>query len=85
MSGKPTLSEVAEHIPHGFECRSCGGSAYNWVKKCARYAETGEGCCPDFREWVRKAEAGEPSVEERHKTRLIREGYVPALPQPTLP
>ena len=63
----PPLADVAEHIPVGFECRSCGGSAYNWTKKCARYEATGEGCCPDFREWVRKAQAGEPTIEQKRK------------------
>ncbi|NEU14699.1 hypothetical protein G3T14_21710 [Methylobacterium sp. BTF04] len=69
MSAKPTLSEIAAHIPHGFECRGCGGSAYNWVAKCARYVETGEGCCADFRDWINKAQAGEPTVEQKHEAR----------------
>ena len=71
-SRSPPLSLVAEHIPHGFSCRSCGDSAYNWVKKCARYVETGEGCCPDFRQWIAKAKAGGPTVEERHKAKLAK-------------
>ncbi|KQP52967.1 hypothetical protein [Methylobacterium sp. Leaf106] len=65
----PSLSEIAAHIPLGFECRGCGGSAFNWVQKCARYAETGEGCCADFREWVRKAKAGEPNIEQKREER----------------
>lgn len=64
----PPLADVAEHIPLGFECRGCGGSAYNWVAKCARYEATGEGCCPDFRAWVRKAQTGEPTIEQKRKT-----------------
>lgn len=73
----PDLALVAEHIPHGFECRSCGGSAYNWVAKCARYAATGEGCCADFRSWIAKAKADEPTVEERHKARLAAAAKMP--------
>jgi hypothetical protein len=51
-----TLRQIAVEIPLGFECRSCGGSAYNWITKIDRYIQTGEGCCPDFRGWVAKAE-----------------------------
>lgn len=71
MSGAdhPSLTAVAAHIPLGFECRGCGGSAYNWVQKCARYAETGEGCCADFRDWVRKAQSGEPNIEQKREER----------------
>lgn len=70
MSDRPTLRQIAEYVPYGWECRGCGGSAYNWLCKAARYVETGEGCCAEFREWVRKAQAGEPTVEDRRAERL---------------
>lgn len=53
----PTWDAVAEQVPLGFECRSCGGSAYNWIKKMARFGKTGEPCCANFRSWVEKASA----------------------------
>lgn len=48
-------AEVAAEIPEGFECRSCGGAAYNWLMRCHRYQTTGEGCCADFRAWIARA------------------------------
>ena len=50
-----SLRQIANEVPLGFECRSCGASAYNWIAKIDRYIQTGEGCCPDFRHWVEKA------------------------------
>ena len=41
MNDRPTLRQIAEHVPYGWECRGCGGSAYNWLCKAARYVETG--------------------------------------------
>lgn len=52
-----TLMDIARKIPLGFECRSCGGSAYNWVSKIARFQETGEPCCAYFNDWVTRADA----------------------------
>jgi hypothetical protein len=52
-----SLMDVARQIPLGFECRSCGASAYNHVTRVARYLEMGEACCADFRDWVARAEA----------------------------
>lgn len=80
MSDHPPLSLVAEHIPHGHACRTCGSAAYSWAKNCARYVETGEGCCADFREWIRKAKASEPTVEERHKAKLADRAPFIGLP-----
>jgi hypothetical protein len=52
-----TLSEIAEQIPLGHECRSCGVSTYNTMKRCARYIEKGDICCPNFRHWIEQAKA----------------------------
>lgn len=49
------LSQIGRQVPLGFECRSCGGSAYNWIMKIDRYIQTGEPCCADFRDWCEKA------------------------------
>lgn len=70
MSGeRPSLSEIAAQVPLGFECRSCGGSSYNWLMKCARYVEHGTLCCADLREFARRAAAGEPDIEARRRLR----------------
>lgn len=67
-----TLCQIAAEIPLGFECRSCGASAYNWITKIDRYIQTGEGCCPDFRQWMEKAaqKSAQPalSVSSNHPT-----------------
>ena len=82
MSGgvTPSLRAVAEQVPWGFECRSCGASAYNWLCKADRYYTTGEPCCPEFREWMRRAQAGEPTASERKANRDL--GRRQADPQP---
>jgi hypothetical protein len=51
------IRQIAEQVPLGFECRSCGASAYNWLMKMHRYTESGDTCCPDFRSWCEKADA----------------------------
>lgn len=50
-----SLKDIAEQVPLGFVCRSCGGSTYNWLMKIWRFQNTGEPCCPDFRDWMQKA------------------------------
>lgn len=49
------LRQIADQVPLGFECRSCGRSAYNWISHIDRYMQTGEVCCADFLDWCRKA------------------------------
>ena len=50
------LRQIADQIPLGFSCRSCGRSAYNWISNIDRYIQTGETCCADFRDWAQKAD-----------------------------
>lgn len=58
------LKAIAHQVPLGFECRSCGGSAYNWLMKIWRFQKDGETCCADFRDWVdRAAPAARTDVE----------------------
>lgn len=61
------LRQIANQVPLGFECRSCGASAYNWIAKIDRYAQTGEPCCADFSSWCQKADAAK-EAERAEKT-----------------
>ena len=65
MAERVPLDKIADEVPLGFECRSCGAAAYNWLKKCAYYVERGDICCANFRDWVQKAEARQ-ALEARH-------------------
>lgn len=57
VSFSTPLVQIGRQVPLGFECRSCGASAYNWIMKIDRYIETGESCCADWRDWCEKADA----------------------------
>ena len=52
-----SLKDIAKEVPIGFKCRSCDGSAYNWLMKIWRFQNTGEPCCPDFKYWIERAAA----------------------------
>lgn len=62
----PDLARIARLIPMGFECRSCGAAVYNHYIRIHHLLTTGEPCCPDMREWVRRA-GEERSLDEDAK------------------
>lgn len=85
MSDKITLLELAEFIPLGFECRACGGSVYNHLKRAGTYEERGEACCGYMREWVDKAKAAraeQPTrsgLSDERSSRMAGRGQSPGL------
>ena len=54
------LRKIARQVPLGFECKSCGRSAFNWLSRISRFLENGETCCADMKDWCKRAENGEP-------------------------
>lgn len=58
------LRQIANEVPLGFECRSCGSAVYNFISRIDRYMQTGEPCCADFRSWCEKAEAARAAASE---------------------
>lgn len=54
------LLDIAKQVPLGFECRSCGRSAHNWLARIGRFLKTGETCCADLKDWCARAERGDP-------------------------
>jgi hypothetical protein len=51
------LRVIADQVPLGYECRSCGRSAFNWISRINRLLTTGEPCCADMRSWCEVAAA----------------------------
>ena len=46
------LEAAAPRVPLGHECRSCGASTYNHLRRFSLYLATGEPCCANMRHWL---------------------------------
>lgn len=61
------LDDAAQRVPLGHECRSCGASTYNHLRRFSRYLATGDPCCAHMRIWLDPSTPKAMSAAERAK------------------